>query len=301
MKTTHEFDINQDDIVLPFQLENSLLRGRVVRLGTALHAILKQHAYPKPVGRLLGEAVALALVLGASLKFDGVFTLQIKSDAAVRLLVADVTTNGDVRAYAQFDASRLMDERAVLVGEGYLAFTVDQPAKDDRYQGIVKLEGDNLAEAVQHYFRQSEQIPTGIVAAARQNGEGQWRGGALMLQRMPREGGNTNVSDTSEEDAWLHAMTLMQTCTPGELTDERLASEDLLLRLFHEDGVRVFEPKTFQHRCRCSHERVVAMLEGLPRSEVKDLAVNGIVSVTCEFCNRKFEFNEASILGRQDP
>ncbi len=285
----------QDDFVLPFQLENNQLRGRLVWLGASLDAILKQHDYPPKVGRLLGESVALTLALGSSLKFDGVFTLQVKSASAVRLLVADVTTGGDVRAYAQFDPERLKNEAAALVGDGYLAFTVDQAEVDDRYQGIVKLEGDNLAEAVQHYFRQSEQIPTGIMAAAGQNGEGRWRGGALMLQRMPSEGGTAQGKDTAQEDDWLRAMTIMQTCTFEELTDPALSSEDLLFRLFHEDGVRVFDAKPVRHKSRCSTERVKAMLDGLPREEVKHLAVDGKVSVTCEFCNRSYDFQEASL------
>ena len=276
--------------MLPFQLEKSSFRGRNVRLGAVLDTIINQHAYPAPVGRLLGETMVIAAMLGTSLKFDGVFTLQVKSDGIVRLLVADVTSEGNVRAYAQYDAARV-EEGGVLLGEGYLAFTVDQAETDEHYQGIVKLEGDSLAEAVQHYFRQSEQIPTGILAAASQDAEGHWYGGGLMLQRMPREGGIV-AADTSVEDDWHRAMILMQSCTVEELADPGLDGETLLYRLFHEEGVRVYEAKVLQHKCRCSRERVAAMLRSLPRQEIEALAVDGIVSVTCEFCSSKYDFDE---------
>ena len=282
------------DSVLPLQLEKSSFRGRLVRLGPVLDTIINQHAHPMPVARLLGETTVIAAALGTSLKFDGVFTLQVKSEGVVRMLVADVTSDGSVRAYAQYDATRVAEEGGALLGEGYLAFTVDQAETDERYQGIVKLQGDSLAEAVQHYFRQSEQIPTGIMAAVRQDAKGHWHGGGLMLQRMPREGGLV-AADTSVEDDWHRAMILMQSCTLEELTDPALEGETLLYRLFHEDGVRVFEAKALRHQCRCSRERVAGILGSLPRGEIEELAVDGIVSVTCEFCNSRYDFDEPQI------
>ena len=286
-----------DDVVQPFQLESSQLRGRLVRLGNTLDVILGQHAYPPAVGNLLGETMVITAALGTALKFDGLFTLQIKSDGALKLLVADVTSDGGVRAYAQQRAAEEVTPGMPLLGKGFLAFTVDQKMKEDRYQGIVALEGNNLSEAVQHYFRQSEQIPTGILAAVRQDEQGHWHGGCLMLQRMPREGGISNDNtppegevSTPEED-WQRAMVLMQTCSAEELTNPFLTPEKLLTRLFHEEGVRVYEPLTFRHQCRCSVERVEGMLRCLPREEVEEMAIDGVVSVTCEFCNRSYIFN----------
>lgn len=283
-----------DDLVQTFQLESSPLRGRLVKLGPALDLILHQHAYPPAVGALLAEAITIASALGAALKYEGVFTFQAKGDGPLRLLVADVTHEGGLRAYAQtqegHDFTGAVPDTKLL-GKGYLAFTVDQKNKDDRYQGIVTLEGGTLAEAVQHYFRQSEQLPTGIVASVQQDQHGRWRGGCLMVQQMPKEGA-AHVSDTATADDWYRVMMLMGTAKAEELTDRVLAPEELLYRLFHEEGVRVYEPHAFRHECRCSEVRVTTMLRSLPRDEIEELADNGIVAVTCEFCNRSYRFDE---------
>ena len=288
-----------DNLIQPFQLESSHLRGRLVRMGDVLDVILHQHAYPDAVALLLAEAMAIASALASSLKYDGVFTLQAKGDGAVRLLVTDVTSDGGVRAYAQFDKDKLGEAPAdtKLLGAGFLAFTCALAGKDDRYQGIVSLEGGTLAEAVQHYFRQSEQLPTGIAAAAMRDAQGHWRGGCLLLQRMPREGGIDVESASPEAEDWTRSMMLMGTCTKGELTDAELSAETLLFRLFHEEGVRIYEPQALRHQCRCSHGRVEAMLRSLPRAEVEALVVEGRVIVTCEFCNKSYGFDEAGLEG----
>ena len=295
--------ILEEDRLQPFQLESSSLRGRLVRLGPTLDLILRQHAYPLPVAGLLAEAMAVAAALSAALKYEGVFTLQAKGSGMVKLLVADVTHDGGIRAYAQFDKEKVAALPAnakadtKLLGKGYLAFTVDQKNTEERYQGIVELEGGTLAEAVQHYFRQSEQLPTGIVAASRQDQHGRWHGGCLMLQKMPREGGimaerGETPSDISLGEDWHRAMLLMQTCTPVELTEPGLDPDELLFRIFHEEGVRVFDPHFFRHQCRCSEERVRGMLKSLPRKEVEELTIKGVVEVTCEFCNKSYAYDK---------
>ena len=286
-----------DDLVQSFQLETSHLRGRSVRLGSVLDLILHQHDYPEVIGTLLAEAIVIAVALASSLQYEGVFTLQAKGDSAIRLLVVDVKSDGGVRAYAQFDKDKLGAEPADtrLFGKGYLAFTCSPLGKEDRYQGIVALEGGTLAEAVQHYFRQSEQLPTGIIAAAYRNAQGGWRGGCLLLQRMPREGGVNVEATTPEAEDWTRAMMLMGTCTPAELTDAVLSADDLLFRLFHEEGVRVYEPLHLRHQCRCSQDRVSSMLRSLPRSEIEELAVGGLVTVTCEFCNKSYVYDKPAV------
>jgi molecular chaperone Hsp33 len=289
-----------DDIVQPFQIDASHLRGRLVRVGPVLDEILSKHAYPEPVARLLGETITLAITLAGALKYKGIFTLQTKGDGPISLMVADVTSTGDIRGYAQFDAERLADADIdsaapvpALLGDGYLAFTVDQGEHTERYQGIVELSGDTLSDGIQHYFRQSEQLDTGIKVAVAFTDLG-WRGGALMLQRLPEDQVQQTLGSDVADD-WRRAMVLMGTCTDKEMLDPNLPANDLLFCLFHEDGVRVWAPLSLNASCRCSRDRVATVLASLPRDEIADLKVNGNVEVTCEFCNSTYTFDDAQL------
>jgi molecular chaperone Hsp33 len=295
-----------DDLVQPFQLDPFALRGRLVRLGPAIDRILSQHDYPEPVAGLLGEAITLAVVLAGALKYDGIFTLQTKGDGPIRLMVADVSTAGAVRGYAQYDAAKLalLPPAAAasvpdLVGAGYIAFTVDQGEHTDRYQGIVELAGDTLADCAQHYFRQSEQLQAGIKLAVARFGSGAWRAGGLMLQRVPPEGGYGPIAD-DVEDGWRRAMVLMSSATPAELTDPLLPPRRLLYRLFHEEGVRVYDTHPLAARCRCSRERIETILRAFPADEREDMRKERVITVTCEFCNRRYDFDAADF-GRLMP
>ncbi|HEX3883009.1 MAG TPA: Hsp33 family molecular chaperone [Stellaceae bacterium] len=289
-----------DDLIQPFRIDPFALRGRLVRLGPTVDRILSQHDYPEPVAAILGEAITLAVVLAGALKYDGIFTLQTKGDGPVRLIVADVSTAGAVRGYAQYDTARL-DEIADRVGQtssvpdllggGYIAFTVDQGEHTERYQGIVELIGATLAECAQHYFRQSEQIQAGIkLSAARVGDSGPWRAGGLMLQRVPPEGGYEIIAD-DVEDGWRRAMVLMSSATPRELTDPDLSPHRLLYRLFHEETVRVFDTQPVEARCRCSRERIIGILRSLPPQDVEEMREDKVTTVTCEFCNTTYEFD----------
>ena len=285
-----------DDLVQPFQVEPYRLRGRLVRMGTTLDAILSRHDYPPPVARLLGELVVLAATLASMLKFNGILTLQTKSDGPVKLLVADyaVETHA-VRGYAQFDAARLaaLDPDASvprLLGAGHLAFTIDQGADTERYQGIVALEGTSLIDSVHHYFRQSEQIETGIRVAVGRAG-GTWRGGAIMVQRLPETA--RGADGEARDDQFRHVMTLIGTCRDDELLSPSVAPTRLLFRLFHEEGVRVFPTLPLSDACRCSEERVVRILGSFPPAERGDLSVDGAIQVTCEFCGRRYRVDPA--------
>ena len=294
-----------DDLVQPFRIDPLALRGRLVRLGPTIDRILSQHAYPEPVAVMLGEAITLAVVLAGALKYDGIFTLQTKGDGPIRLMVADVSTAGAVRGYAQYDAAKL--EAALsgaragvssvpgLVGSGYIAFTVDQGEDTDRYQGIVELAGATLAECAQHYFRQSEQIQAGIKLAVGRAGRGAtWRAGALMLQRVPPEGGYGVIAD-DVEDGWRRAMVLMSSATAEELVDPDLPPHGLLFRLFHEDGVRVYETHRLEARCRCSRERIEGILRLFSSDELDEMRKERVTTVTCQFCNQSYLFDEADL------
>ena len=300
-------DSRPDDLIQPFRIDPFALRGRLVRLGPTVDRILSQHDYPEPVAAVLGEAITLAVVLSGMLKYDGIFTLQTKSDGPVRLIVADVSTEGAVRGYAQYDPDRLRQvcgavagpaipksggspSVPALIGSGYIAFTVDQGEHTERYQGIVELAGSNLAECAQHYFRQSEQIQAGIKLSVARSGEnGAWRAGGLMLQRVPPEGGYKVIAD-DVEDGWRRAMVLMSSATPDELVDPELPPRRLLFRLFHEDGVRVFDTHKLEARCRCSRERIGRILRSFPKEDIDELRADPVTTVTCEFCNTTYKF-----------
>jgi molecular chaperone Hsp33 len=292
-----------DDLVQPFRIDPFALRGRLVRLGPTIERILSQHAYPEPVAAMLGEAITLAVVLAGALKYEGIFTLQTKGDGPIRLMVADVSTSGALRGYAQYDAAKLEAAQTGatvlsvprLLGSGYIAFTVDQGEDTDRYQGIVELAGATLAECAQHYFRQSEQIQAGIkLAVGRAGARGTWRAGGLMLQRVPPEGGYGVIAD-DVEDGWRRAMVLMSPATAEELVDPGLAPHRLLFRLFHEDGVRVYDTHPLEARCRCSRERIEGVLRLFSTDELEEMRKEGATTVTCQFCNQSYVFDEADL------
>jgi len=281
------------DLVQPFQLDVSNVRGRAVRLGRVLDELLGLHDYPRQVEQIVAETAVATVLLASLLKYDGVFTLQAKGDGPVSLLVVDVTTAGDVRAYARFDAERLASADASapfqsLVGEGYLAFTVDQGENTEGYQGIVALAGPTLADALAHYFEQSEQLPTAAKLAARRYPDG-WRAGAVLIQHLPEEDeGRIKKSPAENEEDFNRARILMSTAAEVELLDRTLDLNSLLYRLFHEEQVRVFQPHAIQRGCRCSSDRVERALQSIPQSELEELKVDGEIVVTCEFCSSKY-------------
>jgi molecular chaperone Hsp33 len=300
-----------DDLVQPFQIDPSALRGRLVRLGPLVDTILSRHDYPEPVAVILGEAITLAVLLAGMLKYEGVFTLQTKGDGPIHLLVADVTTSGAVRGYAQYDEAKLAKVSGAtgaegasvpkLLGAGYIAFTVDQGEHTDRYQGIVELQGATLAECAHHYFRQSEQLQAGIKVAVGQvylHGAARptWRAGGIMLQRLPIEGGTVDrVAEEEREEGWRRAMILMSSSTAAELLDPDLPPNDLLFRLFHEDGVRVYRPHAMAPQCRCSRERIERILGAMDETDLADMTVDGRIVVTCEFCNARYVFDGGDV------
>ncbi|CCG42555.1 Hsp33 family molecular chaperone HslO [Magnetospirillum molischianum] len=281
------------DMVLPFTIEDGLVRGRLVRLGTALDSILDpRHNYPPAVATLLAEVCALAAALAAMLKYEGVFTLQVQGDGPVPLVVADVTSEGRLRAMARFDAARLTNSDGTapvraLLGKGHLAFTVDQGAGTERYQGIVALEGETLADAVGTYFRQSEQLDTAFSTAVRPPADGLgWGAQAVMIQRLPPGSGRAPILLAEEaEESWRRAEILLGSLTVAELQDPTLMPEHLLYRLYHAESLCLFDPRSLVAGCRCSRERVVETLASLPADELPSLAdAEGRVTVTCEFC-----------------
>jgi len=313
----NELDFAGDDRVVPFQVEGLDVRGRAVQLGPLLNSILARHEYPAPVARLLAEAVVLTALLGTSLKFEGRFTVQTKGDGPVDLLVADFSTPDSLRAYARFDEEALAEAMREgrtsppeLLGQGVLAFTIDQGRGMQPYQGIVPLDGSTLEEIAGVYFRQSEQIPTKLrlgVAELFDRGEDgkprhNWRAGGLVAQFLPQSpermrqpdlhGGDGDDRDTemTEDDTWNEARTLVETIDMDELTDPQVGVERLLFRLFHERGVRVYPPQDVLDRCSCSREKIKGVLEGFSAEEIEASEEDGHIAVTCEFCSTTYRF-----------
>jgi molecular chaperone Hsp33 len=290
------------DRLRPFQLERSGLRGRIVRLDHALDDALRGHGYPDAVAQALGELIALAGTLAGGLKFDGSFSLQARGDGPVRLLVADCTNAGVVRGYAGFSAESLPRGTAPglgeLLGKGVMAVTVDQSAiGGDSYQGIVALEETTLEACMLSYFRQSEQIPTGLrLAVRRDRSDGRWRGGAVVVQAMPGIGGQAGAFD---EDGWLRTMLLLSTLADSELLDPDLPLDDLLWRLFHEEGVRVFDWLPLVHGCSCSADRFARALATFPLAELEEMAQDdGVITASCQFCGRSYGFRPDQVARR---
>jgi len=315
-------EVSADDTILPFEVAALDLRGRVIRLGPAVDAILSDHGYPEPVAKLLGEAIVLGVMLGSSLKFEGRFILQTQTDGPVRMLVVDYMTPDKVRACARFDKDRVAEAIAAgkvgapaLLGRGHLAMTIDQGGDMSRYQGLVALEGGTLEDAAHEYFLRSEQIPTRVRLAVAEEfrGDGgpkhRWRAGGILLQFVPRAPERARVPDLHpgdapegtvphvmpEDDAWVEGRSLIATVEDVELIDPEVSSERLLYRLFHERGVRVFRNTEVRAQCSCSREGVETMLRRFSKDDRDHMVENGVISVTCEFCNATYVFQPADV------
>jgi molecular chaperone Hsp33 len=305
--------VAHDDAVVPFEVSALDLRGRLVRLGPAIDELLTRHDYPAPVGKLLGEAIVLAALLGTALKFEGRFILQTQTDGPVPFLIVDFRAPDKVRAYARFDAARLTGHptSADLLGKGHLAMTIDQGADMSRYQGLVALEGGDLEDAAHEYFLRSEQIPTRVRLAVGEEWRGgdgarpkhRWRAGGMLLQFLPKASERAQrdldagdvpegvIQDVvPEDDAWVEGQSLIATVEDIELLDPDLSEERLLFRLFHERGVRVFTPQALRAQCSCSREAVASMLASFKDEDRAGMVEDGKVVVTCEFCSSVYEF-----------
>jgi molecular chaperone Hsp33 len=313
---------SEDDTVLPFEVAALDLRGRVARLGSSVDKILTARDYPAPVARLLGEAIVLATLLGSALKFEGRFIMQTQSDGPVSMLVVDFTTPGRVRACARFDAARVAaqaagrDASGDLLGHGHLAMTIDQGPDMSRYQGLVALEGRGLEHAAHEYFARSEQIPTRVrlavgeeLSAGTNGTRHRWRAGGILLQFLPKAPERARQADLDpgdapegtaphampEDDAWVEGRSLFATVEDVELIDPAVSSERLVYRLFHERGVRVFRNATLAAQCSCSREGVANMLRSFPQDDRDHMVENGVITVTCEFCNSSYVFEPDAV------
>ncbi|WP_116092603.1 Hsp33 family molecular chaperone HslO [Sphingomonas crusticola] len=285
------------DTALAFTIPDRHARGRLVRLGPALNAILSAHGYPPAIEKVLAEAIVLAALLGATLKeVEGQLTLQAQTEnGVIDLLVADYR-GGEMRGYVRHDAERLGELPADpslfgLFGKGYLAITFDQATSGERYQGIVPLEGASLAEAAESYFAQSEQIPSLVRIGIGRADDGSVVAGGLMLQHLPEgEEGRDRIHTRLDHPEWDHVAALGGSVRDAELADGELPLETLLWRLFNEDQVRVSPSIAPRRGCRCDPDHVARVIARFPEEERAAMAgPDGLIEVNCEFCARGFK------------
>ena len=312
-----------DDTVLPFQLDASDIRGRVARLDTAFEEILAQHDYPVLIESLVAEMALLTAMIGQSMKTRWKLSLQVRGDGPARLIATDYyapTADGEparIRAYASYDKETL-DHSAVpfsQIGKGYFAILIDQGEDMTPYQGITPIAGGSLASCAQTYFSQSEQLPTRFeLSFGRSQVPGeteQWRAGGMMLQHMPKaspemsgkggsgEDGLIEASDiltAGESENWIRANALLDTVNEIELIGPTVTPADLLLRLFHEEEPRVYDPQPVKFGCTCSENKVRQSLSIYSAKDIKYMTTDdGTVTADCQFCGSHYVFDPTSL------
>jgi molecular chaperone Hsp33 len=289
------------DCLHRFLFEQYPIRGHLVHLDAAWRALTEHREYPSAIRDTLGEAVAASLLLAATVKFQGVLSLQLQGDGPVHLMLAQCTGGLGVRGLARYrdgvyaagtGASAKADRIVDLIGAGNLTVTLETDDGAQRYQGIVPIAGQRLAESLQVYFENSEQLPTRLWLHADASGAS-----GMLLQKLPladASPGTEAVDAAAVEDAWQRVQLIGETLTPKEL--QTLADAEILRRLFNEDDVRLFEPAPVYFRCRCSRERVSRMLQALGDAETRSvLAERGEVEVRCDFCNRAYVFDAVDV------
>ena len=291
-----------DDLAAAFQIEGWPVRGRLVRLGAAIDRVLSAHAYPEPVAALLGEACALAALVGSSLKFEGRLIVQAQGDGPVRYVVADYDTSGAIRGYCRFDEAEVAAASTgfarpgakTLLGQGVFIMTLDRGTDFERTQGITPIEGESLSLCAEHYFEQSEQLPTKVrlaVGSVQSEAGEQWRAGGAMIQMVA-----SDAARGSTEDVWERSTALFATLGDDELIDPTVSPETLLFRLFHEDGVRREDARPLAAVCRCSKDRITAVLSSFDPAERADMVEDdGKIRVTCEYCASVYAIDPAEV------
>jgi len=284
-----------DDLAAAFQIDGWPVRGRLVRMGDAIDTVLSAHDYPEAVAALLGEACALAALVGSSLKVEGRLIVQAQGDGPVRYVVADYDTDGSLRGFCRFDPEGVAQASTgfarpgaqTLLGQGVFIMTLDRGPDFERTQGVTPIEGESLSLCAEHYFQQSEQIPTRVklaVGSITTDAGTSWRAGGALIQVVAGDDARG-----STEDVWERTQALFHTLADDELVDPTITPQTLLFRLFHEDGVRLENAHPLRAHCRCSQERIVGMLASFPPEERADMAEpDGLIHVTCEYCTKVY-------------
>lgn len=296
------------DFIQPFLIDHSSIRGRLVRVNKALDAILSAHNYPVEVSIHLAEQIVIACLLSATLEKGGILTVQAKGDGAVKFIVVDVMGGGTIRGYAEVNEKKLKQAigksktvkhpLSKILGKGYLAVTLDEGNSKERYQGIVELQGDSLTDAFRGYFLQSQQgeIAVHVTVRAPSKLREKWQAGGVIIERMPMAGGKQKELSTEEQDEiWRRTKLFMQTIKDVEMLSSGVTPQNLLYRLFNEDGVWVYKLQPIKAGCRCSRARIRAVLKTIPKEELIAALDKDKMSVNCQFCNKTEVFTREDI------
>lgn len=297
------------DSCVSFFIDNGAYQGRLIRLSSVLNAIIGRHCYPQPISAVVAESAVLGAMLASMLKYEGLFTLQTKTDGAINMVVVDVTSEGRIRACARFDENHLRQNQELrktsgeieaaphLMGKGYLAFTVDQGPKTELYQGVVDLQGKNLTECALRYFKQSEQIDTALklFLLPPQGENGRWLAAGIMLQKMPQKGGK-EASPEEMEESWNEAKIFMESLSADEVFNASLGSEDILHRLFHSNNLSVSNNRHYTFGCRCSREKLLETLSTFSEDDINHMIENNQITATCSFCSEKYTFEKGELI-----
>lgn len=300
---------NHFDNCVAFHIDNGAFRGRLVRMNEVINTILNKHKYPLPVSAVLAEAIVLAAMLASNLKYKGLFTLQTQSNGPVSLIVVDVTSEGKIRAYARFDEQRLTHSQQLrktdgqiepaphLMGEGHLAFTVDQGPDTELYQGVVDLQGKTMSELALRYFKQSEQIDTWLqlYLKAPEGDSQSWQAAGLMLQKLPEIGGKIQEGDDLNAQ-WEEAKVFAESLREDEIFDAELSSAELLHRLFHANNLVISKSIDYSFGCRCSREKLLNTLSGFSPEEIESMVEKNKITAECSFCSEKYSFDKGEVL-----
>ncbi|MDI2112283.1 Hsp33 family molecular chaperone HslO [Commensalibacter nepenthis] len=277
-------------------------RGRLIRLGALANTLLERHQYPYSISKLGGEALALVAGLAAALKFEGSFSLQVKGEGAVSLLVVDCTHNGELRFYARFDEKKVaqLPKEATaleLFEKGLFALTVDQHNDKDTYQGMVKITGNSLSEMTSHYFESSEQLSSWIRLYCEHTSNG-WQASGLILEKIANDPSTIVKNDeeiTNAAEEWNTLTILAETMTSKEMLDQTIDNHQLLYRLFNSTSISIGTAKPVSYGCRCSRSRLETLLKTFSKEDINDMNKDGNITMTCEFCRYDFIFKQTEI------
>lgn len=300
------------DSCVSFHISNGAFLGRLVRLDKVVNTILSKHNYPKQVSAVVAESTALAALLSSTIKYDGLFTLQTKSNGPVPMVVVDVSSEGKIRACASYDEEKIKTAQKLrktegeiepaphFMGEGILAFTVDQGPETELYQGIVDLQGKDLSECAMRYFKQSEQIETYLKLYLQipQSKNDSWKAAGILLQKIPSKGGKEQLEEADLNEAWNQAVIFMQSLQENEIFDDRLSSENILHRLYHSDGLEITKQREYAFACRCQREKLLNTLHTMTEKDIDDMCENGKITATCHFCGTTYSFEKGEILAQ---